>query len=80
MLRIITTTAKLLKGISSPKKLLHCKGNLKEKKRQPSEWENKCLQQTFKLMNSSPKMETAHAAHDKPAKNPYQSNRKTAKI
>ena len=47
---------------------MHCKGNLKERKRQSSEWENKCLQQMFKLMNSSPNMQTAHAAHDKAAK------------
>ena len=71
---------------------MHCKGNLKERKRQLSEWENKCLQQMFKITNSSPNMQTAHAAHDKAAKKkqkqkqkqkqntPYQSNRKTAKI
>ena len=66
---------------------MHCKGNLKERKRQLSEWENKCLQQMFKIMNSSPNMQTAHAAHDKAAnktnkqtKKPYQSNRKTTNI
>ena len=48
---------------------MHCKGNLKERKRQPSELENKCLQQMFKIMNSSPNMQTAQAAHDKAAKN-----------
>ena len=38
---------------------------LKERKRQPSEWENQCLQPKLKIRNSSPKMQTAHAAHDK---------------
>ena len=33
-----------------------------------------------KTMNSSPNMQTAHAAHDKAAKIPYQSNRKTTNI
>ena len=40
----------------------------------------------FKITNSSRNIQTAHAAHDKAAKQnktkkpPYQSNRKTAKI
>ena len=54
---------------------MHCKGNLKERKRQSSEWENKCLQQMFKLMNSSPNMQTAHAAHDKAAKKNINKNK-----
>ena len=81
MLRIIKTKQNFKKAPHHLKSFCTTRVTLKERKRQPSEWENKCLQQMFKIMNSSPNMQTAHAAHDKAAKkNPYQSNRKTVKI